>query len=96
MGGLRRRRPGEARAYLTKGNYEKRQAPLLINIIRSVSSASAPTITVVICDSSDVAAPAFRAQRRFCRQRDMEAQPAAAPVAGRYQLDARDRAKRTE
>jgi hypothetical protein len=95
MGGLRRlsSRRGSG---LSRENYEKRQAPLLINIIRSVFSASAPTITVVICDSSDVAARALRAQRRFCRQRDMEAQPAAAPVASRYELDARDRAKRTE
>src|SRR2546429_7676176 len=57
-----------------KTNYEKHYAPLLINITGSAFSASALTIAVIICDGSDIAAPAFNREQHLCQQRHMEDQ----------------------
>src|SRR5881227_1953153 len=56
-------------------NYENFCAPLLINLARSAFSASGLNIAIIICDGSDVVAPAFNHEQHVCRQRDMEDEP---------------------
>ena len=72
----------------TKQNYEKHQAPLLINITRSAFSASAPTIAVIICYGSDVVAPAFKCEQELRRQRHVEDQSRDRRLEPRCELDA--------
>ena len=62
--------------------------PLSSSISLAVPSfASAPTIAVIICDGSDVAAPAFNGEQHLCQQRHMEDQSRYGRLEPRRELD---------
>src|SRR5437773_4537703 len=86
-----RRHPFEEAPVTDKTKYEKHHAPLLINITGSAFSASAPTIAVIICDGSDVAAPAFNCGQYLCRQRHVEDRSRYGRLEPRRELDAPER-----